>query len=124
MDTRTIVVIDNDAAIRAFLHDLFVEEGYTPICITDSAISVTAIQQAQPDLIMLDLCRAGSDATLRLVAELRAHPNTSDMPILVSSTDQRLLAEVHDVLTNLNCLALAKPFSIHRLLEILVQIDS
>jgi hypothetical protein len=54
---------------------------------------------------------------LLLLEQLRRHPATNALPIIVNSTDQQLLNQFSETLHQLGCTTLAKPFGLDELLE-------
>jgi hypothetical protein len=48
---------------------------------------------------------------------LRLHPKTRDISVILRSTDMRLINEKADLLRELNCQTLEKPFDIETLLD-------
>jgi len=83
-----------------------------PLCYASWLLSVPTIVQAQADLLILDLGRGASSATLDLIDELRRNKHTHVLPIIVNSTDERLLAQLAMSLHDLGCMTLAKPFEL------------
>lgn len=109
--TLRIVVVEDDASIRALMQASLAVEGFT----VQSAVSLSEaralVQHAPPDLMVLDLGLPDGDG-LALVREVRSH---SSMPIVVVSARhqeaqkvQLLDAGADDYLT--------KPFSVAELL--------
>lgn len=116
MDSKLILAIDGDTATLDFLTDLLSLEGYGVLCFQASQASANAVQQAQPDLIILDLAPQTSDNTVLLLDELREHPATKTIPIIVTSTSVKLLQTLSDPLHYWRCIAIEKPFNLDDLL--------
>jgi len=77
----TILVVDDDAAIRAIIHRLFTAKGY---CVREAADGITAYACAHhetPSLVVLDLGLPGQDGWA-VASELRADPNLDGIPII------------------------------------------
>ena len=53
--SATILVVDDDAAIRETLRDILQDEGYGVIEARDGAEGLSAVAGHHPDLILLDL---------------------------------------------------------------------
>jgi CheY-like chemotaxis protein len=66
----------------------------------------------QANLIILDLSLGEPSAVLDLIGELRRNPPTRTLPVIVNSTNDRLLVRLAEPLRDLGCIALAKPFEL------------
>jgi CheY-like chemotaxis protein len=73
---------------------------------------VACIEQMQANLIILDLSLGEPSATLDLIGELRRNPLTRTLPVIVNSTNDRLLEQLAEPLRDLGCIALPKPFEL------------
>jgi CheY-like chemotaxis protein len=121
---RTVMVTDSYPPIRALMTDVLIGEGYRARCCPEDRVT-RAIQREQPDLIILELRRADPNTTLLLLDQIRRHNTTRATPVLVSSTDARLLADLAEPLHQLNCRTLVKPFNIQQLLtQVIEALDS
>ncbi len=80
MSKGTVLVIDDDAAIRDLIQIALGEEGYTVSACTDGA-ALRQVQARQADLILLDLTlvEVAGGAT---VERLRADPATAHIPLI------------------------------------------
>lgn len=83
-ESRLILVVDDDQAIRDYLTQLFAEEGYQVLSASDGCEGL-ALAEANPvDLIVMDImmpCMGGKTA----ISKLRANPRLSGIPIVVLS---------------------------------------
>ena len=66
----------------------------------------------QANLIILDLSLGEPSAALDLIGELRRNPPTRTLPVIVNSTNDRLLERLAEPLRDLGCIVLAKPFEL------------
>lgn len=84
---RSILIVEDDAAIRAMLCRLFDEEGYTVSSAPNGKVALSLLQtQKYPDLILLDLLMPVMNATeFRKIQEMDS--NIANIPILVMSGD-------------------------------------
>lgn len=121
MENIKIITVDHDRAILDLLEDMLVVEGYVVQSYLGSSVDVTCLQQAQPDLIILELRRGYVDATVDLLDRLRQYPATRMTPVIVSSTDECLLHSMAVPLQQSGCLTLEKPFDIDQLLDCINQ---
>ena len=80
MSKGTVLVVDDDAAIRDLVKTALEEEGYTVSVCTDGA-ALRQVQARQAELILLDLTlvEVAGGAT---VERLRADPATAHSPLL------------------------------------------
>ena len=111
-----IVAIDCDRATLSFIADLLNDEGYEVYCFLGHQINAGEIQAIQPDLVLLEFDHQNSDATFMLLNQLRTFPATRTTPIMVSSTDSRLLEVFAALLRPLGCTTVVKPFDLDQLL--------
>ncbi len=80
MQSRSkVLVVDDDAELRALLHDYLGESGYEVSLAADGAGLWGQFEQGAPDLVILDLMLPGQDG-LTLCRDLRARTAT---PILM-----------------------------------------
>ena len=113
MDTKRILVVDDDTLVSAVIQAVLEDEGFA----VDAAIGASAIEKAKrepPDLILLDLVMPAPDGR-EIRRRLLDDPRTAAVPcVLMSSEDQvyRTARELHTQ----GCLA--KPFEIDDLVEL------
>ena len=74
-----ILVVDDDSEIRNLLREYLQKNGYRATVVADGRGLWAALEQAQPDLVVLDLMLPGDDG-LTLCRDLRAR---SGMPIIM-----------------------------------------
>jgi CheY-like chemotaxis protein len=79
---HTILVVDDDSAIRDALTLLLEDEGYAVRAAPDGLTALEAIAPDPPDLVITDLYMPGLDG-LGLIARLRSE--RPDLPIVVVS---------------------------------------
>ena len=106
-----ILVVDDDSEIRNLLREYLQKNGYRATVVADGRGLWAALEQAQPDLVVLDLMLPGDDG-LTLCRDLRAR---SGMPIIMLTAR----GEETDRIVGLEMGAddyLAKPFNPRELL--------
>jgi len=106
-----ILVVDDDAEIRALLREYLQKQGYRVTALADGKALRSAVETSRPDVIVLDLMMPGEDG-LSLCRGLRAH---SDVPIIMLTAR----GEETDRIVGLEMGAddyLAKPFNPRELL--------
>jgi len=112
MQKRTVLVIEDDAAIREGIVDALQYAGYTPLAAADGNKGLVLAQTAECDLILLDLVLPGPDG-LAILKAVRAERPTLPVIILTARGEEsdrvkglRLGADDYVV----------KPFSVKELL--------
>jgi len=110
-----IMVIDDDANIRAILKYRFEKEGFTVRLAANGLDAQADVNAQKPDLIVLDLMMPEMDG-LQFLSVLRSNPGTRGMPVIVLTalgnnphTERAREMGVASVI--------AKPFSPRRLVE-------
>ncbi len=105
----SILVIDDEAAIRDLLTMILSEEGYDVSNLAQLS-SIEPIIAASPDLVILDMRMPGISGT-KLSHMLKANPYTSSIPLLGIS------AATENETSEMQCDAfLPKPFDVDELL--------
>jgi DNA-binding response OmpR family regulator len=117
MTRQTIVVANDDPAYLSMIKDVLIEEGYPNVHCIAGSLSFDFIQQEQPDLVLLDINITNPAQGWKTLDFLRLHRATTKIPVIVCSTDGRVLREKADMLYAMRCETLEKPFDIDVLLE-------
>jgi len=112
----TIMVADSCPAIRTVMTEFLADQGYLAHCFPADHRTIDSIRRTQPDLVILEMHPITPHRTLLLLDRLRRHEATRAIPVLVSSTDERLLDDLAMPLDHLNCITLSKPFDLDQLL--------
>jgi two-component system KDP operon response regulator KdpE len=77
----TILIIDDDEAVRRFLRTVLAGQGYTIAEAVTVATGLDALKQVQPDVLLLDLGLPDGDG----LDVLRAMPANRHIPVIVLS---------------------------------------
>ena len=80
----TLLIVDDDAAARERLREIFETAQYRVVTATDAASALRVLKGVRCDLVALDLEMPGVDG-LALCKLLRAQPTTSKLPIIALS---------------------------------------
>jgi DNA-binding response OmpR family regulator len=107
-----VIEVDHDHATSELIAELLKSEGFVPLCYPAWILSVACIEQAQASLLILGLGPGDPSAALDLISELRRNAHTCVLPVIVNSTDDRLLERQAESLRDLGCIMLAKPFDL------------
>jgi DNA-binding response OmpR family regulator len=112
MQNRTILVVEDDAAIRQGIVDAIAFAGYTPLEAPDGHQGMARAMDAECDLILLDLVLPGPDG-LEILKAVRKERPTLPVIILTARGEER------DRVKGLRLGAddyVVKPFSVKELL--------
>ena len=111
----TIMVIDDDANIRAALKYRFERENYTVEVATNGREALEKVGAQQPDLIILDLMMPEMDG-IEFLSLLRNNPQTRYVPVIVLTALGR--TPYSDRTRELGAAGLVtKPFRLRHLVE-------
>ncbi|HVX78624.1 MAG TPA: response regulator [Bradyrhizobium sp.] len=79
MDSKIIMIVEDDREIRSLLSDFLRREGFETVCVEDGAAMHNALLRTRPDLVVLDIMLPGEDG-LSICRRLRAK---GSLPILM-----------------------------------------
>ena len=74
------------------------------------------MRQEQPGLVLLEVNSVSIGEGWRILDQLRAHPSTAHIPLIVCSTEPHLLRAKAVWLADMRCDTLEKPFDLDTLL--------
>ena len=113
-----ILVVEDEAGIRETIVEILLEEGYSVAVAVDGVDALTAVANAAPDAILLDLMLPRLDG-FGVVAALQQRGLRPGIPIVVATAD----GHAREKAARLGAEAwLAKPFSIDALLAAVAQV--
>ena len=81
---KSILVVDDDANIRALLEQEFIEAGYTVRLAEDGRQALALIREERPGLVVLDVMMPEMNG-FDVAAVLKNDPATMDIPIIILS---------------------------------------
>jgi DNA-binding response OmpR family regulator len=84
---RTVVVVEDDAALRRRLEELLRGAGYRVLAADDALRAVELVRAEEPDLVLTDLEMKGMDGYAVLRA-LQADPATARCPVLFMADER------------------------------------
>ncbi|MFL5801590.1 MAG: response regulator [Roseiflexaceae bacterium] len=111
-----IAVVNDEPTILDMLCELLVEEGYQVFTAGSGAEAHRLIQQALPELVILDMQMEQRDSGLLLLELLRLDPTTEPIPVIMCSADGAFLRENAAHLRAHGCTTLEKPYNLQDLL--------
>ena len=80
----TILLVEDEDTLRRVMKDLLEQEGYLICEARDGAEAFEQVDRHNPDLVLLDLNLPNVDG-YTVLAQLRSHARTADLPIVVLS---------------------------------------
>lgn len=116
MNRPKIVVVDSDVAVTQLMEELLDLEGYATQAMGVQDASAAAIQQAQPDLLIIEASHQHPSTTRDLIEQIRHSAGTATMPIIVNSTSRQLLETFNHSHMFSGCTLLEKPFDVDQFL--------
>jgi PAS domain S-box-containing protein len=81
---KTILVVDDEPAIRSLLRQQLEDQGYIVKEAVDGMEAISQVKQAPPDLIILDVMMPAING-FDVAAVLKNNPTTMDIPIIILS---------------------------------------
>lgn len=109
-----VLAIDSDSSVMDLMEELLSSEGYEMRRGSVQYITVTDVQSHRPDVVILEMQPCDPDSTIVFLGQLRNCVSTSPIPVIVDSTDGRLLEQLAEPLHQLGCITLEKPFNLDR----------
>jgi DNA-binding response OmpR family regulator len=103
---KQVLLVEDDAWIRAILRDVLFDEGYDVIEAADGRTGLRLVAEHSPDLVLLDLAMpefTGVD----VLRGLRRSPRTRSLPVVILSAFTHVVLSVDDA-TSVACI-LDKP---------------
>jgi CheY-like chemotaxis protein len=93
--TSTVLVVEDDAATREMYRQALAASGYRTIAAADGLGALRVIEGDRPDVVVLDLVlpTVGGHDVYR---ELRAHPETCDIPVVIVTGSDARAVEPND----------------------------
>ena len=116
MLTPSIIVVDDNSIYLELIKELLNDEGYTQVQCLRGLEVFDIVRQEQPTLVILDINSARPGDDWRILDLLRLHPATTNIPVIVCSTDPYILREKAAWLAEMRCDTLEKPFDLDALL--------
>jgi DNA-binding response OmpR family regulator len=80
----TILVVDDEFAVRSLLHDVLELEGYEVREAEDGPSALIDMTRSRPDLVILDIMMPRMSG-IEVLTEVRSDPELHDLPVLLLS---------------------------------------
>jgi PAS domain S-box-containing protein len=81
---KTVLIIDDEPALLELLTTTLLQQGFKVLRAPNGRRGVALARSYHPDVIILDLAMPDLDG-VKVVEQLRAHPRTKDIPILIQT---------------------------------------
>jgi DNA-binding response OmpR family regulator len=108
LNTKRILVVDNDPAILDVMEEVLGYEGFEVKTYTDTNNIFTCIDNFHPNLVLIDYILDGINGG-ELCAQIKKNPQTSSLPVIIMSAYSKVLLS----LGNYGCDDfIAKPFDL------------
>lgn len=117
MPVKLALVLDRDEAVRSLLSEMLCDEGWLTVCMAPPPPQHKDLVGLRPDLVILELWQDTAKARA-LLARL-VSDNGAALPLVLISTDARLIERLHHDATWQAYPALLKPFQIDELLRLI-----
>ena len=109
----TILVVDDEEAIRGLLVAALEDEGYAVVAARNGRVALEAIALGRPDLIVTDVMMPELDGR-ELIRQLQTRPEWASIPVVLLSA-----APLDGRSTVSSAAAVAKPFDFDALLGVI-----
>lgn len=113
---RTILVADDEGAIRTLIHAIVEDSGCRIIQASDGVTALEMARAHKPDLVIIDWMMPGMTG-VEVTRALRAEPATSNTPVVLLTARHRGEDRAAGTAAGANAY-LVKPFSPLELLEL------
>jgi CheY-like chemotaxis protein len=114
---KHVFAIDGSPELLNLIRDLFQEEGYNVTTTNYVPTTFEQIETAHPDVVIVDVV-VGQQDGWELLEQLGADADTAGIPVLVVSTDPRLLTRAQEQAARYGAHRyLEKPFDVDALLS-------
>jgi CheY-like chemotaxis protein len=114
---RHVFAINASPEFLNIVRELFQEEGYNVTTTNFAPNSFAQIEALQPDALIIDIA-IGQEAGWDLLEQVEADADTAGIPVLVISTDPRLLAHAEEQVARYGKHRfLAKPLDLEAMLQ-------
>lgn len=110
---KKVLVVDDDAFIRALLRTWLQEAGYSVVTAGDGQQALEQVEREKPDIVLLDLMMPTLDG-YAVIRWLRRCESTRRLPIIVLSADMRAHQKLEGA--GVNGL-ISKPFDLEEVLH-------
>lgn len=122
MTPQSIFVSNDDEAYLQLIQELLIDAGYPKVTWHVGGSAFHRIRDEQPTLVLLNINMVHPGRGWSSLDAMRLHPKTRHIPAVLCSTDMQLLNEKANMLREMKCQTLEKPFSIETLLKVVATV--
>ncbi len=97
METKKIVIVDDDMDVIAIIQAILSKEGYTVISANDKIEGMKKIKEEKPDLAILDVMMTTHYEGFELAKEINDDPELKSMKVLMQTSIDILTTTKPDV---------------------------
>lgn len=97
METKKIVIVDDDIDVITVIETILKKEGYTVISANDKKEGIATIRREKPDLAILDVMMTTRYEGFELAQELLSSDEFKGLPILIQTSIDVLITTRADV---------------------------
>lgn len=115
--SKTILVVDDSATVRKLISGKLEKTGHKAICAVDGVDALEMLEEAQPDLILLDIAMPRMDG-YEVCKMIRANEATKDVPVIMISGKDGFFDKVQGKLAGSTSF-IAKPFGPETLMRLI-----
>ena len=112
VNSKTVLVVDDEPVLRAIVREILHEEGYAVIEAADGRAVLEIMSRERPDLVLMDVMMPGIDGR-EAYRQLRSHPELRDIPVVMMSA----AVQSHGLDPSIAGF-MAKPFDLNQLVEL------
>jgi len=115
---KHILIMNDTQEILDLFRKLLEEEGYRVTLHSYGTLDLAFIQQLQPNLIIADFPPlAREEQGWQFVQKLRMWPPTAEVPLLICTTNMRVVRHTEGWLTTKGIAVIPKPFTLDELIQ-------
>lgn len=111
-----VACIDGDADLRRILQIVLIDAGFEAVQWPGAMGAQAFLRRERPDVLLLEMRLDGEYAGLRVLEQLRDHPETAGIAVIVCSGDIRFVRAHDRALRARDCAVLEKPFTAEQFL--------
>ena len=89
MDTKRILVVDDEADMRIFVSTVVETSGFEPVCAEDGTTALALARSQPPALVILDVMMPGIDDGIRTYQQFKTDQKLNRIPIIMLSAIAR-----------------------------------
>lgn len=120
-----VAAVNNDATFLRLLEALLRDVGYQTLLVQAGDIGYTTIKQQRPQVVIIDIDIDVPTASWRTVDLLLLDPDTMNIPLIICTVADQVVADRSPKLQAAGCTVIYKPFTIEELAaEVRARIDA